>query len=272
MVILDVLPHRLFNFLKAFMKGAGILHQGRPRTFNDFICLRKVSDNKHLVPFVDKAEVKRVVQSRGFGELVIPTLFVCDSVDDILWETLPERFVIKCTHDSGSAVVVDNKSEIDIEKLSRYFEKRLTRSHASRGREMVYGLIKPRIIIEEKIGEKASLVDYKFWCFRGRVELIQLDYNRHTRHRRNFYSRSWSPLDLEIGYPREAHRIDPEPQNLNRMLEIAESLSKDFKHVRVDLYNIDGRLFFGEMTFFHGAGFEYVRPAEWGIRLGNLMR
>ena len=117
-----------------------------------------------------------------------------------------------------------------------------------------------------------ELKDYKLFCFNGEPRYVEVDFDRFTHHHRNIYDVNWNLQECEIKYPSDRNRVIPRPQNLDEMLEMARILSKGFPHVRIDLYNIDGRAYFGEFTFYHGGGWEEFRPLKWDYIFGDCMK
>lgn len=246
-----------------------------PVTFNEKLQWLKLYGNKEeYTHMVDKYEVKKYVADMIGEEYIIPTLGVWDRFDDIDFDQLPDRFVLKCTHDSGGLVICKDKSKLDINAAQKKLNKCLTRNYYYQTREMPYKHVKPRIIAEKYMVDESGteLKDYKFFCFDGVVKCLFVVVDRFNKNGGhpclNFYDKDFNLLPFERGYPNTTKTIDS-PLNYEKMLELAEILSKDIPFVRIDLYNIDGKIYFGEFTFTPGNGIEPFEPEEWDYRLGE---
>jgi hypothetical protein len=187
----------------------------------------------------------------------------------INFNNLPDKFVLKATHDSGSVLIVKNKADIDFRKLDE-IEFKLKINYGYLTKEWVYNDIKPRIIVQEYLEESEGvpLKDYKVFCFNGEPKIIHVDLDRFYDHKRNFYDINWNRLDLEVLYPNAKYEVD-KPELLEEMLDKSKFLAKPFNHVRIDWYICKRKLIFGEMTFFHGSGFEKFNKYEWELKLGS---
>lgn len=234
------------------------LNLKNPEKFNEKLqWLKLYYHNPDYCKFVDKAKVKDYISEKIGSEYVIPTIGVYDSPNDIPFEELPEKFVIKCTHDSGSIVLCRNKSELDFEKVKNDLKERLEFSFFWYGREWFYKYVKPGIIIEKAIFDKNGNVpiDYKFFCFNGEMKFVQVDFGRFVDRKSNYYDRN---LNLQSfckdKCPSDSLADFERPENFEKMIEIAQTLSSGIPFLRVDLYNVDGNIYFGEMTFFPGSG------------------
>ncbi len=244
-----------------------------PRSFNEKLQWLKLHDRKpEYTGMVDKYAVKEYVSALVGKEHVIPTLGIWDRFEDIPFSALPDRFVLKCTHDSGSAVICTDRLAFDLEKAKKKIEDALRRNYYYPGREWPYKDVKPRILAEPYLSDdKGELNDYKIFCFNGVPKMIQVDFDRFRGHKRNLYTTDWSYIDAEIQYPTDPKHVIPKPEQLDEMLKLAGILSKPHKHMRTDFYCVNGRVYFGELTFFHGSGLEWFRPAEMEYRLGEYI-
>lgn len=250
------------------------LHLDNPQSFNEKIQWLKIYDRKPLYTrLVDKAEVKKWVADRIGEQAVIPTLGVYDSFDDIEIESLPNSFVIKCTHDSGSTIICRDLTSFDIDNAKKMFNRCLKRNLFYSGREWAYKDVKPRIIVEKYIeGVDGNYIDdYKVFNFNGIPKMIQVDHDRFGNHVRNLYTTEWELIDAEIQYPSAKDIIIEKPKCLDKMLEYAKVLSNGMTHVRTDFYCVGDNVFFGEMTFYHGSGTEDFRPKEFGLKVGSWL-
>lgn len=244
-----------------------------PKTFNEKLQWLKIHDRNPLyTKLVDKYEVRKHIADRIGEKYLIPLLGIWDAPEKIDFEKLPNQFVLKCTHDSASIVLCKDKRSFDFNSAKKKLSQKLSKNYYYAAREWPYKNVKPRIIAEKYIeDENNELKDYKFFCFNGEIKYIQVDYDRFTEHHRNIYDINWRQQPFSIQYPpKENHKI-PAPINFSRMISIAQTLSQGMSHVRIDLYNLSGRIFFGEFTFFHGAGFETFLPAKWNLEFGSLL-
>ncbi len=252
------------------------LNLDNPKTFNEKLQWLKLHDRKpEYTTMVDKYEVKKYVADIIGEEYIIPTLGVWDNVGDIEFDKLPNQFVLKCTHDSGSIVICKDKSKLDFEEAKKKLKKGLDRNLFWYGREWPYKDVKPRIIAEPYMedGKAHELIDYKFMCFNGVVKCSFTCSERFTESglKVTFFDKDWNVMPFERHYP--ASKNPPKkPINYDKMIQFSEKLSKGILFVRVDFYEINGQLFFGELTFYPGSGFEEFTPEEWDYKLGDFLK
>ena len=268
------IPDKTYLKLMYFFWKGKRLNLDRPVTFNEKLQWLKLYYRRpELTVMVDKVKAKDYVTSKIGAEHVIPTLGVWDSPDDIDFEKLPQQFVLKTNHNSGCNVICTDKSTLDIEAAKAKLRKGLRETFYKRAREWAYKDVPRKILAEKYMVDESGteLKDYKFFCFGGEPRVIQVDFNRYTNHRRNLYDTEWRLLDFEIEYPSDKNHIIAKPQPLEEMLEAARCLSEDLPHVRVDLYCIGDKIYFGEMTFYHGGGYEVFTPEEWNRRMGEMI-
>lgn len=226
---------------------------------------------------VDKYEVKEYVAQTIGSEHIIPTYGVWDRFEDIDFDSLPNQFVLKCTHDSGGLVICKNKQTLDKKAVRRKIEKSLHRDYYLAGREWPYKNVPKRVIAEKFISPSqnsvnADLPDYKFFCFNGKVKFFKVDFGRFVEHHANYYSSEGKllnfgekGLDPDPNYPIEL------PINLGEMISLAEKLSENEPFLRVDFYNVNGKIFFGELTFYPASGMGQFNPTEYDDLIGNLL-
>lgn len=274
---------KFFNWMpdKQYLKLLYKTETGRrlnfknPRTYNEKLQWIKLYDKKpEYTLYADKYRVREYISKTIGGEHLIPLLDVYNSVSEIEWDGFPDQFVLKCTHGSGSNIICKDKSKLDIVEAERKLEKWMKKNWYWFGREWCYKNIKPRIICEKYMVDESGyeLKDYKFFCFNGEPKLVQVDYDRFAGHERNVYSLEWEFIDVIIKYPNNPKRQIEKPKNLDGMIKIAAILSKGIPHVRVDLYDVNGSIYFGEMTFYHGSGFEKIIPESYDYLLGNWIK
>ncbi len=247
-----------------------------PKSFNEKIQWLKMHDhNPTYIKMVDKVEVKEWVSNRIGSDHVITTLGIWNSFDDIDFGILPYKFVLKCTHDSGGVYICKDKDRMDYSELKRIFKPKLNHNFYGYGREWPYKMIKPRMMAEEFIQTNSTenngiLMDYKLMCFNGKVRCIFVCTGRYSNEGLHvtFFDDNWNRLPFERKYPSSKEDLD-KPKNLDLMLKIARKLSYGIPFVRVDLYEVNNRVYFGEMTFYPGSGFEPFYPIEWDYKLGK---
>ena len=222
----------------------------------------------------DKGTVREYVADCGLENILNECFGVYDDINQINFEDLPNSFVMKDTMGGGglSVKVVENKAEADYEELTAIASKWLKRvdTEKNSGREWAYGPGKHRVIIEEflKDNESGELPDYKFMCFNGVVKYVVYDCERFIDHKRAIYDRDWNYIDVETDCKEKENSV-PKPEGFEKMRTIAETLSKEFPYVRVDLYWANGKVYFGEMTFYPWSGYVQFTPDEFDFTLGK---
>lgn len=229
------------------------------------------SDNALKGELTDKYKVRKWVADKIGEEYLIDLLGVWDKFEDIDFSTLPDRFVLKTNHGSGTNVIVKDKKSLNIKNTKRKFKDWLDTDFGYKSFELHYATIEPKIIAEKYIEtELGELQDYKFLCFGGQPYFCWVDMGRYSNHTRNVYNLEWElqPWNQEL-YSHYEKPIE-KPENFEKMVEIAQVLSEGFPHVRVDLYNVNGKIYFGEMTFTNGGGFDRIFPSEYDKILGDL--
>ena len=246
-----------------------------PKTFNEKMNWLKLHDrNPAYVPLVDKYEVKKIISERLGSQYIIPNLGVWDSFDEIDFSELPERFVLKCTHDSGSKIICTDKSKFDIKQAGKALNKSLKNDYCKLNREWMYKGVKHRIIAEEYLeNEYGYLNDFRFYCFNGDPRFFSIDFRDGDRQFTNFYDSDIKILPF--GAAEEPPVFDADlkiPANIDKMWDIARTLSEGKPFLRVDLYNIGGKIYFSELTFFTYGGFFIFYPDQsWDIKLGDYL-
>ena len=251
------------------------LNLDNPQTFNEKLQWLKLNDRKDIyTTMVDKYEVKKYVSNIIGDEYIIPTIGVYDKFEDIDFDSLPNQFVMKCTHDSGSTIVCKDKGKFNKEEAKAKLEKALKHNYFYDSREWPYKNVKPRIIIEKYMVDESGieLKDYKIFNFDGKSKIIQVDYDRFETHKRNLYTTDWEYIDLQIKFPKDPNHIIARPKKLELMIQLAEKLSQKISHVRTDFYVIGDKIYFGELTFYHGGGYEKFTPEEWNRKLGDMIK
>jgi hypothetical protein len=255
-----------------FIKYRETLNVDNPKTYNEKLNWMKLYYRNELMPnCVDKYAVHQFVKDCGCGEILNEILWEGFDTSEIPFDRLPNQFVIKVTHGSGNNIICKDKSKLDKEDTRRKLNKWLKQKYLPGYGEWFYGLIKPRIICEKYLSDKSGkpAMDYKVFCFHGEPKLIQVDIDRFGDHKQNFYDTNWNFKDIKIHTENERNANIPRPENFTNMLEICRKLSKSFPHVRVDLYNIDNKIVFGELTFFHLSGMQKFIDKELEKEMGH---
>lgn len=251
------------------------LNLSSPKTFNEKMQWLKLYNRKDIyTDFVDKYKVKEIVKTKIGDQYIIPTLMAYDSVDEIEFEKLPNQFVLKCTHDSGTVIVCTDKEKFNIEKAKKRLRKKLNENYYYKLREWPYKNVKPRIIVEKYMidTEEKQLKDYKFFCFNGKVKFLKVDFDRFTNHKANYYDLNMKLLPFgEEDYAPDPKHIEKKPINFDEMIMLAQNLASDIPFVRVDFYNVHGKIYFGELTFFPASGLGRFTDEKWDVKLGNMI-
>lgn len=249
------------------------LDWGNLRSYNEKMQWLKLFDRvKEKSRYADKYLVRDYVKDVIGDRYLIPLLGVWDKYDDIDFNELPDEFVLKCNHGSSWNEIIHDKSKADKVLLKEKFDAWMSTNFVDLfGMELHYGYITPKIIAEKllRIEGESDIPDYKFFVFDGEVKLIQVDIDRSQNHRRNLYTPEWEYVPASICYPTAPEVNIPKPGCLMEMIEISEKLAEGFIHVRVDLYLVEDRIYFGEMTFTHGSGQEKFSPKEFGYKMGE---
>lgn len=281
LVILYMLDFNFFRIIpdEHYLKIKYKLHMKKkldlnnPQTLNEKLQWLKLNDRNQLYTnIVDKYEVRKYITKTIGKDYLIPLIGVWNKFEDINFSKLPNQFVLKCTHDSGGLVICTDKNKLDIELARKKINKSLKRDFYYVGREWPYKNVKPRIICEKYMVDESEmeLKDYKFMCFNGEAKCSFVCLNRNSPNGLNvdFYDMNWNSMPFERHYPNSGALI-PKPKNFNKMVEFAEKLSKNIPFVRVDFYETNGKLYFGELTFYPGAGFEEFTPESYDYLLGS---
>lgn len=271
--LLDWLPDKPYLKLMYYCIVNRKLNLENPQTFNEKLQWLKIYNRKPIyTTMVDKYEAKQYVKDIIGEEYIIPTLGVYSSFEEINFEELPNQFVIKCTHDSGGVVICKDKTKFDKNAARKKINKCLKSSFFYMGREWPYKDIKPKIIVEQYIDDHKNedLTDYKFMCFNGKVKCSFVCTERRSKEglKVTFFDLDWNKMPFERHYPASKEQIE-KPIHYEKMIELSEKLSKDLPFVRVDFYEVNGKIYFGELTFFPGNGTEEFTPEEYDYILGS---
>lgn len=248
-----------------------------PTSFSQKLQWLKVHDRKPIyTKWVDKYESKKIVEERIGEEYVIPTLGVWNHFNEIDFDLLPNQFVLKCTHDSGSIVICNNKQDFKKEEAKIFIEKCLHTDYYATCREWPYKNVPRKIIAEKFMKDDVNplLTDYKFYCFHGEPKFLYVSYglSNHDSASLSYVTLDWKPAPFRRPDYLEYDILPPKPKTFDKMLDMAKCLSSDIPFVRVDLYEINGQPYFSEMTFFPGGGMTPFKPQEWDWKLGEYLQ
>lgn len=272
-----VLPNKWYLFFRFKNRVGYWPHLNHPRTFNEKLQWLKLNDrHAEYTQMVDKIDAKKYVASIIGDKYIIPTLGVWNSVDEIEWDKLPNQFVIKVSSDSGGIVVCKDKQTLDIEKAKEKLTNGWGKNYYVHNKEYPYRDLTPRIIAEEYKEDESGyeLRDYKIFCFNGepKILFVASDRQKATEDTKfDFFDLNWNHLPFTNGHPNSKEHI-AKPKNFEEMLEIAKKLSVGIPQVRIDLYNCNGKIYFGEITFFHWSGMTSFDPVEWDFKLGKMIK
>ena len=252
------------------------LNLKNPKEYNEKLQWLKLNDRKpEYSTMVDKYEVRGYIEDLLGDKYLIPCLGIYDSVDDIDIDALPDRFVLKCTHDSGSVEICKDKSSFDIEGARHRLSQAMKRNYYATYREWPYKYVKPRIIAEGYLeGDGGDLKDYKVMCFNGEAKIIEVHENRFVEgkvHTQTFYDREWNIVPLTQVETVTVDRPGERPRQLDEILRLSELIAKDMYHARIDWYIERDKIYFGEITFFDGSGFESFSTPEMERMLGDMI-
>ena len=228
--------------------------------------------NPVMMECVDKYGVRRYIEKKGLGNILNQLYQVVDRPEEINFDQLPDKFVIKTTNGSGTNILVKDKKTLNIAETKKKLNDFLNMAEASAGREWAYGGSSKKIIVEELLEDNSNkdkgISDYKFLCFNGKPVYVVYDKDRFSDHKRNFYDVNWNYVKVDSDCPCFEDSVK-KPENYEKMVEIASVLSRDFPAVRVDLYNIEGKIYFGELTFYPWSGYVQYTPDSFDFELGK---
>lgn len=254
-----------------------------PQTLNEKLNWLKLHDRKPLyTQCADKYAVRSYIKEKIGEEYLVPLFFMTQNPKDITIDSLPdEPCVIKTNHDSGGVHIIKDKNQVNFSQLQKALKKSIKRNYYYNSKEWQYKDIEPKIIVEKLLnGNEGELpYDYKVHCINGKARMIQVDLGRGTdHHHRNWYDINWnrepyrwSSKKGKDKYTHPAKEDVQKPLCLDEMIKISEKISTDFIYVRIDWYEVNGKLFFGEITLHHDSGFRPIEPKEWDLKLGQML-
>lgn len=274
--IMNWLPDEVF--IKAKWYGRRMpyrLNLKHPKAYNEKLQWIKLYDRNPLyTTLVDKYRVKQYVTDKVGTEHVIPLLGAWDKVEDIEWGNLPNQFVLKVNHDCGGQIICKDKSKLDIPSTVENLKKSLNRNYYYESREWPYKNVEPKVFAEDYMEDEfGELRDYKFFCFDGEVKamFIATERNAGGEVKFDFFDANFNHLPFTQGHP-NADKLPEKPKGFEKMKELAAKLSKGIPEVRVDFYDVNGQVYFGEFTFFHFGGIVEFHPTEWDYTFGSWIK
>lgn len=270
----QLLPDRLYMDLQFFHRYRRLRPHRSARTFQELLIRKKLTDSRchrDLSRYADKYEVRKFVRQTVGERYLVPLHGVYDRAEDIDFTALPDSFVLKGAHGSAMNLLVADKASLDQEAARKMAAEWLATDYSLLHREWPYRSLKRRVIAEENLSDAQGNVpvDYKFFVFSGRVRLFEVDYGRFTNHVQAFFTPEGERLAVHRRAVAE-EGLPPLPTELSEMVVIAERLGAGHEFIRVDLYNVDGRTYFGEMTFYPAAGLVQWKPIEFEYELGAV--
>ncbi|MGH2116477.1 ATP-grasp fold amidoligase family protein [Aerococcus sp. L_32] len=270
--ILKFIPDKLMIEIQYLLKLGRKLNLKDPQRFTEKLQWYKINYRDNLLTIgADKYKVREYVESKGLHRILNKLYKVYSNPYEINVSDLPEKFVIKTNNGSGTNYFVKDKNFFDLPRIQEELNIWLNRDVYSTGREWSYKNIEPVIIVEELLEEDNNfegINDYKILCFNGKPMYIILDVDRFNGHKRNIYDLNWNLLDVTTDKPNIKNDI-PKPEGLEELVEVARILSEDFPFVRVDLYYVNKKIYFGELTFYPWTGYVEFNPDSFDFELGN---
>lgn len=271
---LRFLPDEMYIQLYYFLHFKHFCNLKNPKTYNEKLNWLKLYDRRPEYPMmVDKYEAKEYVRELIGEEYIIPTLGVWEKFEDIDFDELPNQFVLKCTHDSEGVVIVNDKNTMNKEAARIKLTTALKQNFYYIGREWPYKSIKPRIIAEKYMEDHVDgeLRDYKFFCFDGDPKTMFVASDRSKGDVKfDYFDLEFNHLDIKQKYSNAG--MIRKPKTFDRMIELSKILSKGYPHIRVDFYEVDGKLYFGELTLYHFSGFMPFQPNKWDLIFGDWLK
>lgn len=267
---LNWLPDKTYLKLVYWGETGKKLNLKNPKSYNEKLQWLKLNDRKkEYNTYVDKDLVRNYIKENIGERYLVPIMGVYNNVDDIDWAELPERFVLKCTHGSGSNIICKDKKTLDVDRAKKQLNIWMKRNWYWLGREWAYKDLEPKIICEEFLED--NITDYKFMCFHGEPKIIQVHCDREIDHTLDFYDTNWEKTEIRRPQSVSSKPI-PRPEQFEEMLYIARKLSKDEIHVRVDLFEVGGKIYFSEKTYFSASGFSLFKKDEYDEILGSWIK
>ena len=275
--VAPIVPDKLFLAVKFRLTMGYWMDFSNPKTYNEKLQWLKLFDRQpEYSQMVDKAGAKEYVAKKIGEQFVIPTIGLWDRPEDIPWDELPNQFVAKVTHDSGGIVICKDKSMLDFHAAIKKLSNGLKRDYYAVSREWPYKNVKRRIIVEQYMVDESGyeLRDYKFFCFNGEPKMLFIATDRENPNEEtkfDFFDMDFNLLPFTNGHE-HAKNTPAKPKGFDTMVKLAHKLSAGIPHVRVDFYDINGHVYFGELTFYHWSGFVPFNPTDWDSKIGEWLK
>ena len=267
------MPFEIFHLGLGFRYKTGRkMNIQNPKKYGDKIQWIKLNyRNERITQCNDKVRVRDYVKEKGYAYLLNEVLGIYKTVEEIDFDSLPVSFAMRANHGSSWNIICHDKYKLDRENEFRKMDLWINSNYCTMNYEWGYKNIEPKIICEKYLGDHEGNTpnDYKFFCFDGEPRVIAVDYDRFKNHKRNIYDSEWNFLDCRINFMNDVNHNIERPQNFDEMLNICRNLSADFPHVRVDLYEVKGKLYFSELTFYNGSGMSQVLPESFDLQMGE---
>ncbi len=274
--VLSIIPDSIYLRMRYFTHTKKLLNLRHPKRFNEKLqWLKLYNRNPEYTVLVDKFLAREYVKNTIGEQYLIPLIGAWDRVEDIDFDALPDRFVIKCNHNSGDGMYIcTDKSKMDVEKVKADLKRGMEQDYYLCDREWPYKNVPRKIVAEEYLddGSGRGINDYKVFNFSGEPYIIQVDFDRFTEHKKNLYTTDWELCDFSFNYPSHPEIEIPKPETLDEMLRLSKILSKGTPYMRTDFYSVNGKLYFGEMTFFPASGYGKFEPDEIDFLLGEKIK
>lgn len=266
-------PDKVYISLLYRFKLGEKMNWKSPQTYNEKLqWLKLYNRNPLYTEMVDKVKAKEYVASIIGEEYIIPTLGVWNNPYEIDFNALPNRFVLKCNHNSGLGMYIcKDKSQMDVVRVLKNLRKGLKQNYYMNHREWPYKSVKRKVFAEKYMEDDGdALTDYKFFCFNGTPQFMYISKDASAYPTTDFFDMNWNHLTIRMKDP-NAKLLPEEPVKFEEMKELAKKLSAGIPHVRIDFYVIDNQIYFGEFTFFHNAGYSKIEPKEWNYKIGKWL-
>lgn len=270
------LPDQVYLRILYQVENGRKLNLKRPKLFTEKIQWLKLYDrNPIYTQMADKIVAKDYVKRKIGEQYIIPTLKVWNTPKDIDINILPNKFVMKCNHNSGGIIICEDKNKLDEKYIKKSMERAFKQKYYIRGREWAYKYITPHILVEKFMEDEEikGLNDYKFYCFNGTPKFCQVIADRYQNETIDFYDMNWSKMEFTgLSCHNRSKKTHQKPEAFEEMKKISKKLAEGTKFVRVDLYFINKKVYFGEMTFYPSSGFGFFDPKKWDRKLGDMLR
>lgn len=274
--LLKFIPDKMMINLQYRIKLGRKPNVDKPKRYTEKLQWYKLNyRNELMTQCSDKYAVREYIISKGLEGILNKLYGVYNSAEEIRLDSLPNKFVVKTTNGSGTNYFCSDKSKFNISLIQKELTNWLNRDIYASGREWSYKNIRPRIIVEELLEDHSSeyqgINDYKFICFNGEPKYVVLDIDRHVEHKRNIYDLDWNFIDVSTDHPNFGDIVE-KPEGLDEMIKIASKIAEDFPCVRVDLYWVNEKVYFGEITFYPWTGYVQFTPDEFDYILGESFK